>query len=113
MRYKQELLQLTRSESLSHFFLDRQDLEEWVKVCTETYLICSQIHAGDLDAQHLEQIPFQKIYEHIYTEQGGCPWCKNRVDQKMRLWMRDHKQQDQDQAPSRQAGLNVLPVSLS
>ncbi|MFO8031563.1 MAG: hypothetical protein R6U22_03375 [Desulfohalobiaceae bacterium] len=111
MRYKQEILQLTRSESLSHFFLDRQDLEEWVKVCTETYLICSQIHARDMQSSHLERIPFQDIYEHIYTEQGGCPWCRNRVDKKMRSWLTD--QEREDQAPSRQAGLNVLPVSLS
>jgi hypothetical protein len=113
MRWNNEIWHLTRTESLSHFFLDRADLEEWVKVCTESYLICSQINAEDMQSCHLETIPFQKIYEHIYTDQGGCPWCKSRVDQKMRLWMADQSEGGQDQSPSRQAGLNLLPISLS
>lgn len=113
MRWNSEIWHLTRSESLSHFFLNRTDLEEWVKVCTDSYLICSQLHAGDLNSKHLEQITFEQIYEHIYTAQGGCPWCRNRVDLKMNKWLSCKEYQERTQESQRPAGINVLPVSLS
>ena len=109
MGHKTVLWQLSRSEPLGCLFTDQHDLDEWMSACVESYTMCRQREYGDVHSRNGLELSFQKVHAHIYSDQGGCRWCRNRVN----LKMQEALQQRLGKGGSDQKGLNTLSPVIS
>ena len=69
-----------------HDFLARHpEMKEKVVDMVESYRMCRQRTYGDLPPDVTMGPSFEEMYAHVYTDEGGCQWCRSRVDKLERM----------------------------
>lgn len=76
-----------------HAFLARHpEMKEKVVDMVESYRMCRQRTYGDLPPDVTLGPGFDEMYAHVYTDEGGCQWCKNRVEKLERIKLSESAQ---------------------
>jgi|UPI000486602F hypothetical protein len=76
-----------------HVFLARHPgMKEKVVDMVETYRMCRQRSHGDLPPDVTLGPGFEEMYAHVFSENGGCQWCRSRVEKLERIKLSESAQ---------------------
>jgi hypothetical protein len=67
-------------QDLHAFLARRPGMKEKVVDMVESYRMCRQRTHGDLHPDVTTGPSLEEMYAHVYSDHGGCQWCKNRVE---------------------------------
>ena len=76
---------LTFITNLHSFLANHPEMKEKVVDMVETYRMCRQRSHGDLPPDVTLGPDFEEMYAHVYSNAGGCQWCRKRVDKLERM----------------------------
>jgi len=79
-------------EDLRAFLAEHPGMKERVVDMVESYRMCRQRSHGDVHPDITVGPSFQAMFEHVYTNQGGCPWCQRRIEKLERHKLSDTAQ---------------------
>ena len=76
---------VTFIQDLHSFLAQHPDMKEKVVDMVESYRMCRQRRHGDLPPDVTMGPGFEEMYAHVYSDGGGCAWCKSRVEKLERM----------------------------